>query len=197
MLIIADIEGIPAVAARLDKMQQALAGPMVRKALEEGGEILRAQAEENVHKLTGTLAADIDVKVGIFKESLVSYAVIGPGWDPTSFRWVTNRSARNRDAAPEPDQTTNPGVYGYFLEVGHRAPGLGLAHNAEYQRAARFSRKQGKMLNTYTNPSSRDYGHLSTPPYPWLLPAAEEKGEAAMEQVGFSLGKSLEASEGH
>ncbi len=34
MLIIADIEGIPAVAARLDKMQQALAGPMVRKALE-------------------------------------------------------------------------------------------------------------------------------------------------------------------
>ena len=69
MLIIADIEGIPAVAARLDKMQQALARPMVRKALEEGGEILRAQAEENVHKLTGTLAADIDVKIGILRRA--------------------------------------------------------------------------------------------------------------------------------
>ncbi len=88
-----------------------------------------------------------------------------PGTYPTSFRRVTNRSARNRDAAPEPDQTTNPGVPRYFLEVGHRAAGLGLAHNGDPERAARFSRKQPQPLNTYTNPSSRDYGHLSTPPY--------------------------------
>ena len=197
MLLIADIEGIPDVAAKLDQMQQAIAGPMARRALTAGGEILRDQAEENVHKLTGTLAGDIVVKVALFKDNLQSYAVIGPGWDPSNFRRVVpGRRVGSREVAPSADQTTNPAIYGYILEVGHRAPGEGLAHNLEYKRAQYGLRKQGKLLNTFTNPSSRDYGHLSTPPYPWLMPAAAQKGEAAMEAVTESLNADLQAFEG-
>lgn len=186
MLLIADYEGIPDVGLKLDRMQQAVAGPIARAALAKGGEVFRAQAEANVHKLTGTLAADIIVKVAVFQDSLQSYALIGPGWDPSNFRRVApGRTAGSRELFP--DQTTNPGIYGYILEVGHRAPGLGLAHDQAYQRAARISRKTGKLLNTYTKPSSREYGHLSTPPYPWLEPAAAEKGDEATAIVAEEI----------
>lgn len=187
MIFVSEISGLGELGKKLDGMQQAIAGPIARSALAKGGEILRAQAEVNVHKLTGALAADIIVKVSVFKDNLDSYALIGPGWDPGNFRRVTvvSRHAGNREVVP--DQTTNPGIYGYFLEVGHRAPGQGLAHNQEYQRAARISRKTGKLLNTYTKPSSREYGHLSTPPYPWLAPAAEQKGADALTAVGEEI----------
>jgi hypothetical protein len=122
------------------------------------------------------------VQVALFKQNLQSYALIGPGWDPQQYRRaVMGRGARSREVFA--DQTTNPGIYGYFLEVGHRAPGKGLAHDPAYLRAARVSRKSGKLLNTYTQPSSREYGHLSTPPYPWLEPAAMEQGGAAVEAM--------------
>ena len=139
-----------------------------------------------MHKLTGTLAGDIIVKIVLFQQNLQSYALIGPGWDPQQYRRVTQgRGARNREVFA--DQTTNPGIYGYFLEVGHRAPGKGLARNPEYKRAQGALRKQGRLLNTYTQPSSRDYGHLSTPAYPWLEPAAVEQGAAAVAAMSEEI----------
>lgn len=186
MQIFGTLEGIPQVAARLDKMQQAIAGPIARAGLTRGGRILQDQAIANVHKRTGTLASDIIVKVVLFKENLYSYALIGPGWDPQQYRRATmGRGARSREVFA--DQTTNPGIYGYFLEVGHRAPGKGLAHDLDYKRAARNLRKRGRLLNTYTQPSSRDYGHLSTPPYPWLEPAAVQSGTAAVAAMSEEI----------
>jgi hypothetical protein len=75
-------------------------------------------------------------------------------------------------------------VYGYFVEVGHRSPGKGLNNNPEYRRASAAGRKQGKRLNTYTNPSSRGYGNLTTPPYPWLEPAFDQSKDAAFAKMG-------------
>ena len=184
MLLTAELVGVPEVTRKLDSMQQAVAGPIARQALAAGGEVLRAQAFANVRKLTGTLAADIIVQTRVFQNNYESYALIGPGWDPMNFRRMT-QSARSRGAVP--DQTTNPAIYGYFLEVGHRAPGKGLQHNLEYQSAARASRRRGQLLNTYTTPSSRDYGHLSTPAYPWLRPAADQAGDAALDAVSMEI----------
>jgi hypothetical protein len=124
------------------------------------------------------------------------YVLIGPGWNPDLTRHsglsgtpyasktgpIGNRQASNRQVAAA-DQTTNPGVYGYFLEVGHRAPGQGLTHNLDYRRAQRALAKQGKKLNTYTTPSSRDYGHLSTAPYPWLKPAFDGSKDEAVSKM--------------
>lgn len=194
MIFTAEIQGLPELAAKLDLMQQKIAGPIARRALHEGGEILRQAAERNIHRVTGALQLSLLVKVAVFAQNLDSYALIGAGMDPANFRRVAmNRRAGNREAQPQIDQTTNPGVYGLFVEVGHRSPGKGLAHNAEYRKAAANLRRRGKLLNTFTAPSSRDYGHLSTPPHPWLGPAAEAYGELAIDTVGQSIQTDLDA----
>jgi HK97 gp10 family phage protein len=197
------IDGLPELNARLDKIAVIVANPITRDALQAGGKVIKDRAEQIVHRLTGMLAGDIVVVTRMRSDSTVSgpaqkYVLIGPGWNPDLTRHsglggavatklgaiAANRGAPNR-AAPA-DQTTNPGVYGYFLEVGHRAPNKGLNSNAEYRRDAYAARKQGRRLNTYTRPSSRAYGNLSTPPYPWLEPAfnqSKDEAVAAMAQT--------------
>jgi hypothetical protein len=50
-----------------------------------------------------------------------------------------------------------------------------LANNSQYKRDAAAARKQGKRVNAH------DYGHLSTPPYPWLGPAVTSEGDKALQ----------------
>lgn len=170
-----DIEGLPELNARLDKIATLVSGPIAAEALEAGGILIEAKAIENVHKLTGTLAADIVLVSRLRDAGLEKYVLIGPGWEPNAYRRVAhNRQAGNRTIASA-DQSTNPGIYGYFLEVGHRAPGQGLAHNPEYKRDARAASKQGTTVDT------SKYGHLTTPPYPWLGPAVDSERDAALE----------------
>lgn len=169
-----DIEGLPELNARLDKIANMVAGPIAREALQAGGALIKNQAVENVHKLTGALAADIIIVSRMREEGLEKYVLIGPGWEPNAYRRVArNRHAGNR-AAASADQTTNPGIYGYFLEVGHRAPDQGLAHNSEFKRDQRAARKRGAKVDT------SQYGQLATPAYPWLGPAVQSEGDAAI-----------------
>lgn len=179
-----EIDGLPELNARLDKIATLVAGPIAREALEAGGKLIKAAAVENVHRLTGVLATDIITVTRMRDEGLQKYVLIGPAWDPTSYRRVARgRGARNRDARA--DQTTNPGIYGLFLEEGHRAPGQGLAHNPQYKRDAAAARKQGKKVNTH------DYGHLSTPAYPWLGPAVDSEGDSALQAAADVIEKRL------
>jgi hypothetical protein len=207
MQAVFSIDGLPALNARLDKIAIIVANPITREALEEGGKVIQKRAETLVHRLTGMLASDIVVVTRIRGATAAvgsgatsvgeKYVLIGPAWNPDLTRHaglagqpyaskigaIGNRKASNRAVAAA-DQTTNPGVYGLFLEVGHRAPGKGLSHNPEFKRASSALRKQGKLLNTKTTPSSRDYGQLSTPPYAWLEPAFEQtKGEALQKMA--------------
>jgi len=151
------IDGLPELNARLDKIAKAVSGPIAREALQAGGKIIKDRAVENVHRLTGALAGDVIVVTRMREEGLEKYVLIGAGWDPSSFRRVANRQAANRQIV-RADQTTNPGIYGLFLEVGH-APGQGMA------------RKPGKKVE-----SGR-----STPAYPWLGPAFESERDAALQ----------------
>lgn len=169
-----DIEGLPELNARLDKIAAMVSGPIAREALEAGGKIIKDRAVANVRKLTGALAEDIITVTRMREEGLEKYVLIGPGWEPNAYRRVSNRTVKNR-AVASADQTTNPGVYGYFLEVGHRAPGQGLAHNLEFKRAQYAARKQGKRVDT------SKYGNLSTPAYPWLGPAVDSERDAALQ----------------
>jgi hypothetical protein len=179
-----DIEGLPELNARLDKIATLVAGPIAREALQAGGKLIKDRAVENVHRLTGLLASDVIIVTRMREEGLDKYVLIGPGWDPNSYRRVARgRGARNRDA--HADQTTNPGIYGLFLEEGHRAPGQGLANNPQYKRDASAARKQKKKVNTH------DYGHLSTPAYPWLGPAVDSEGDAALQAAADVIEKEL------
>jgi hypothetical protein len=190
-----EIAGLPELNNNLDKIAVVVATPIAREALQAGGAVIKAEAEREVHRLTGALAADIIVVTRVSEGSMASdriskpgekYVLIGPAWNPDNYRRVaTRRRAESREAAP--DQTTNPGVYGYFLEVGHRAPGQGLANNAQYQRDARHARRQGKRVDT------SKYGHLSTPPYPWLGPSFEATKDIAVERVADVIMRRLDA----
>jgi hypothetical protein len=195
------IDGLPQLNARLDKIAVVVANPITREALETGGKVIQVRAEQLVRRLTGMLASDIVVvtrvrgataAVGSGRTTVgEKYVLIGPGWNPDLTRHsglggrpyasktgaIGNRAAANREVK-NADQTTNPGVYGYFLEVGHRAPGQGLAHNLQYRRDAAAARKKGQRVNTH------DYGHLTTPPYPWLEPAFEQTKDAAVIAMG-------------
>lgn len=187
-----DLMGVPELASTLDKIATVVSGPITTKALIAGGNVVKAAAETAVHRLTGTLAGDVIVVTRVRAQAGERYVMIGPGWDPDAYRRVArNRGASGRDARP--DQTTNPGIYGYFLEVGHRSPGKGLSNNQEYKQAAAGLRKQGRRLNTFTNPSSRAYGDLTTPAYPWLGPAFEATKDLAMEVVADTIRDELQA----
>lgn len=190
MNAIFSIDGSPELNARLDRIAVIVANPITREALQAGGNVIKVRAEELVRRATGTLAKDIVVITRMRTDSTAGgpgqkYVLIGPGWNPDLYRRVArNRGASGREAAA--DQTTNPGVYGYFLEVGHRAPGKGLAHDQKYRRDAYAARKQGKRVNTH------DYGHLSTPPYPWLEPAFQTGKDPAMEKMAEVIRTRLE-----
>ena len=203
------IDGLPALNARLDKIAVVVANPITREALETGGKVIKKRAEQMVHRLTGMLAGDI-VVVTRMKSSTAAvgsgstsvgekYVLIGPGWNPDLTRHsglgghpyaskigTIGRGASNR-AVANADQTTNPGVYGYFLEVGHRAPGKGLNHDQQYRRDAAAARKQGKSVNTH------DYGHLTTPPYPWLKPAFDSSKDEAVQAMADVINTRLGA----
>jgi hypothetical protein len=180
-----DIEGLPELNARLDNIATLVAGPIAREALQAGGQLIKDAAVENVRRKTGTLAGDVVIVTRMREEGLEKYVLIGPAWNPDAYRRVArNRGASGREASP--DQTSNPGVYGYFLEEGHRAPGQGLANNPQFKRDRSAARKLGKKVNTH------DYGHLSTPPYPWLGPAVESEGTAALAAAADVIEHRLE-----
>jgi len=177
------LEGLPELARRLDSIAVVVAGPIARHGLEAGGEVIAGQARANVHRLTGMLAGDVVVVVRVHQEAGESYALIGPGWDPEGFRRTRQRRGRWANEAPAPDQTTNPGLYGKFLETGHREPEHGLAHNLEYQRARRQA--HGRI-------DTAEFGTLTTPPYPWLGPALQDRGEQALEVCAETMRGDLE-----
>lgn len=177
------IDGLPQLAARLDSIATIVSGPIAKRGLEAGGEVIAEQARANVHKLTGALAGDVVIVVRVHQEAGESFALIGPGWNPEAFRRTRQRRGRWANEAPAPDQTTNPGLYGKFLETGHRDAGEGLAHNLDYQRARRRARGP---INT------AEFGTLTTPPYPWLGPAFESRAEQALEVCAETMRGDLE-----
>lgn len=186
MRITFDLEGLPELAARLDTIARTVVDPIVGEALERGGEVIRARAEQEVHKLTGALAADVVIVTRAHESSGERYVLIGPGWNPESFRRTVQRRGKWAQEAPRADQTTNPGLYGFFLETGHRAPGHGLSHDLEYRRASAAARKSGSSVN------SAEFGNISTPPYPWLGPAFDETKDQALEVVADTIRQGLE-----
>jgi HK97 gp10 family phage protein len=180
-----DIEGLPELNARLDKLASIVSGPIAREAVQAGGKIIKDRAVENVHKKTGVLAEDIVVVSRMRGDGLEQDVLIGPAWSPDSFRRVAQgRGVPNREATP--DQSSNPAIYGYFLEFGHRAPGQGLSKNLQFKRDQAAAKKRGSKVNTH------DYGQLSTPAYPWLGPAVESERDSAISAAAEVIEERLE-----
>jgi HK97 gp10 family phage protein len=192
MEIIARFEGIADMGKKLDSIALLVSKPIAKHGLEVGGEVVAVEARANIHRhRPGGLADDVVVVTRVYQQNSESYALIGPGWDLENFTRTKRRRGRWAQEAPRADQTTNPGVYGYFVEVGHRAPGSGLQYNLEYQRAAYRAHKEGKVLNARTG--SLEFGTLTTPPHPWLGPAFDSKCEEALEACAETMREDLES----
>lgn len=188
MEIIAAFSGIPELGARLDNIASLIADPVAIEALEKGGAVIQQLAENNVRKLTGALSRDIVVVTRVLHGEAAGqkYVLIGPGWDEENFRRAVQRRGKYANEAPRPDQTTNPGLYGLFLEVGHRAPEHGLSRDLEYKRAYAAARKDHERV------ISSEFGTLTTPPYPWLAPAFESGKDEALEIMAATIQSRLE-----
>ncbi len=175
MEILFSIDGLPEMAKKLDDIAQAVAGPIAAEALQAGGEVIARQAEANIHSVSGALAEDIIV-TRVKGKAGERYVLIGPGFNPESFRRSVVRRGKYATEAPAADQTTNPGVYGLFVEVGHGPPGV----HRERQRAKR-------------NGVQIEYGSHETPPHPWLGPAFEATKDEAVEVMAQTIRENLEA----
>jgi HK97 gp10 family phage protein len=172
-----DFEGLPELAARLDKVAIIVADPLARRALSAGGEVVRAQAQTNVRKLTGDLAGDVITVTRVLDAEGEKYVLIGPAYD------LDHLKVRHRGRyAGKLDTSSSPGVYGLFLETGHGPAGSASSRRADVQRAGRL------------NLRAREFGTGSgdTPPYPWLRPAYDAKKDEAMEVVANTIREGLE-----
>lgn len=170
------IDGLPELAKRLDGIAQIVAGPIAKEALEAGGDVIAAQAEANIHSVSGGLASDVIVVTRARVEGGERYVLIGPGFNPESFRRTAQRRGKYSNEAPAADQTTNPGVYGLFVEVGHGPPGT----HRERQR----SKRNGVQI---------EFGSSETPPRPWLGPAFEATVDEAVQVVADTIRERLES----
>lgn len=177
MNISLDFEGLSALAARLDKIAVIVADPVTRRALSAGGEVIRAQAEANVRKLTDALAGDLITVTRVRSTEGEKYVLIGPAYD------LDHLKLRSRGHyAGKLDTSSSPGVYGLFLETGHGPAGSASSRRAEVKRAGRL------------NLRAREFGTGSgdTPPYPWLRPAFDSKHDEAMQVVADNIREGLE-----
>jgi HK97 gp10 family phage protein len=156
--------GVEELGRALLAIPAQLSKQVVKEALQAGGAVVKMAAEAQAPVRTGELQADIIVKVRVDPELINNYALIGPGYSRESLtvRGVTQN--RRGKLELDVDTTESPGVYGAFVEKGHKE-----GH-----------RSGGEI----------EYGG-DAPPHPWLRPAFESSKSEAMTVVTEVLAAGL------
>jgi hypothetical protein len=165
-LTITGVAGLDDVMRRLDRIPLALARNVARPALEEAGEVLQAAAEANAaaHRKTGDLEEDVIVVVNVGSDLSKMRVMVGPGYPGLGMK--TRKRGRY---AGQQDSSTSPGIYGKFVEEGHGMAG--------YSWKSRFgSAKQRRRTGRQVELGSHDVA-----PHPWLKPALDSAGAAAVQ----------------
>jgi len=160
-----EVKGLAETAAALREIPLKFAKSIMRDALRAGGEVIRAAAEASAAYRSNTpehLREDIICRVYV-TEDLRGKAVIGPGY--------------HSEGEDDLTRLSDPGVYGLFVELGHRAPGKSKA-------------KQKKSPGLLTK---AEWGSGSTPAHPWLRPAFEATEELALAEFVTVANVGLEA----
>jgi HK97 gp10 family phage protein len=71
------ILGLKELDAALAALPDEVAGPIMQAALEEGGDVIRRAAADNIHSRSGATAADIRVEIQVKPEEQAGVAGIG------------------------------------------------------------------------------------------------------------------------
>jgi HK97 gp10 family phage protein len=156
--------GVPELNRALLAIPAQLSRQVVGPALRAGGEVVREAAMAQAPVRTGELQADVIIKVRVDPDLVRNYVLIGPGYSRGAL--TVQGLTRNKRGKLEidVDTTESPGIYGAFVEKGHRE-----GH-----------RSGGEI----------EYGG-NAPPHPWLRPAFESTKDEAMDVVTEFLAAGL------
>jgi len=166
-----EIEGLPKLLNYLrTEVPEKLAKQVLRDGLEAGAEVVASAAEAMCPVGSGALKADIVVKLCLNLQNVKgSEALIGPGYDRSALT-IKGTRVRKGHTVGVVDTTESPGVYGYFVEEGHKGPGRGVSKDPEY----RAKRRAHEAI-------VKEFGNGDTPPHPWMRPAWEMSKAEAFE----------------
>ena len=146
-----EVKGLAEIGNALQQIPARLATRVMREALHAAGEVMADAARASAPVASGELQGDIIVKVHVSGDLSNNYMVVGPGYDKAKL--VVRKRGKY---AGRPDTTSSPGVYGMFLELGHRGPGTHVRH--------------AKGANI-------EFGSKTSPPRPWLSTAFNSSAE--------------------
>lgn len=148
-----ELRGVPELGRALLAIPAQLSTRVMREALHAAGEVIHLAAEGMAPVRSGELKASILTKVHVDPDLRNNWVIIGPGYDRGSL--IVQGLTRNRRGGIElqVDATESPGVYGKFVELGHKE-----------------GHRSGKEI---------EYGG-QVPPHPWLTPAFESSKDEAM-----------------
>jgi HK97 gp10 family phage protein len=157
-LVQVQIEGLDRLAANLMAIPAQLSTRIMREALHAAGDVMAAAAEATAPVLSGALKEDIVVKVHVGADLSDNYVLVGPGYDRSSLTVRGTRRNRRGGIEAVVDTTESPGVYGKFVELGHKT--------------AQAKARSGHEI---------EFGSHEVPPHPWLAPAFNISREEALE----------------
>jgi HK97 gp10 family phage protein len=173
--ITVEVKGLAELGRALSSMPAVLATRVMRGALHAAGDVMANAIEALTPVLTGALKADIIVKVHVGSDLSNNYVIVGPGYDRGTLLVRGVRQGRH-GAEPLVNTTDSPGVYGMFVELGHRAPGRGAINARAENRAAQSHQAGGE-----------------TPPHPFMRPGFESSENEALETFVVYVREGLDA----
>jgi HK97 gp10 family phage protein len=156
-IVTIEVRGLQQLSRAMLNLPNQLSTRIMREALHAAGEVMALAAEGSAPVRTGELKASIMVKVHVDNELRNNSVRVGPGYDRGSLLVHGARPNRHKPGGQEAivDSTESPGVYGKFVELGHR---VGHRGGAEIE-----------------------FGSGTVPAHPWLRPAFESSNREALE----------------
>jgi HK97 gp10 family phage protein len=110
-----EVKGLAELTRALNAIPAQFARLIMREALHAAGDVMKAAAESTAPVRTRLLKEDIVVQVYVQGDLSHNSVRVGPGYDRAA---LTVRKTGKH--AGRPDTTASPGVYGRFVETGHK-----------------------------------------------------------------------------
>lgn len=118
--ITVEIHGLQQLGRALNSIPAVFSTRIMREALHAAGEVIKVAAEATAPVRTGALKADIITKVHVGNDLSNNYVLIGPGYERGLLKVRGIKRDRHGKVQPIVRTTDSPGVYGKFVETGHK-----------------------------------------------------------------------------
>lgn len=118
--ITVEVRGLAQLGRALNSIPAVFSTRILREALHAAGAVMATAAEATAPVRTGALRADIITKVHVSPDLRSNYVLVGPGYDRGSLLVRGTRFNRRGKLEAVVNTADSPGVYGKFVETGHK-----------------------------------------------------------------------------